>query len=351
MDTLLPLLREALGHKNVQAFLRLIREGESGQGREAYRALFGWRPGNGKLFRSYADHPRVRTWEIKDEFIRNGRKDYTTAAGAYQITETTWNGLQKTLQLPDFSPESQDLAAAYLVWEKGALEDARAGRILQAITKCRRVWASLPASPWGQPTISAQRALGTYIHFGGTLAPAQENAMPIPAFLAAALPSLIDAVPRLARMFGSGSEVSERNLQAAEAVVGIAKEALGVKNEQELVETLQKDPAAVQTVREAVDANWGHLDEIGGGIQGAREANVQQSAIPPQRNMALWVTLLLLPLVYMTVASVLFLEGWTSETKAMVVAAVISGALGAITGYWLGTSFSSAKKDDLLRKP
>jgi len=345
---ILATLQAAVAQPNAQAFLRLLREGESGQGKEAYRALFGWRPGNGKLFRTYVDHPRVRTWEVKDEFIRNGKKDYTTAAGAYQITETTWDGVQRALSLPDFSPASQDLAALYLVWEKGALEDVVAGRILQAITKCRKVWASLPASPWGQPTISAQRALGTYTTYGGTLAPTTETTM-IPAFLAAALPSLIDAVPRLARMFGSGSEVSERNLQAAEAVVGIAKEALGVKNEQELVETLQKDPAAVQAVREAVDANWGHLDEIGGGIQAAREANIQQNTIPPQKNMALWVTLLLLPLVYMTVAAVLFLEGWTSETKAMVVAAVISGVLGAITGYWLGTSFSSSKKDDLLR--
>lgn len=348
MDTL-STLQAALKTANAQAFLRLLREGESGQGQEAYRALFGWRPGNGKTFRTFRDHPRSRTWEREDEFIHNGRKDYTTAAGAYQIVETTWDRCQAALALPDFSPQSQDLAALFLVLEKAALEDVLEGRIPQAISKCRKVWASLPSSPWGQTTITLQRALDTYVKFGGTLASA-EKTMPIPAFLAAALPSLIEAVPRLARMFGSGSEVSERNLQAAEAVVGIAKEALGVKNEQELVETLRDNPAAVQTVREAVNSNWGQLDELGGGIAAAREANVAQSTIPPQRNMALWVTLMLLPLVYMTVAAVLFLEGWTSETRAMVVAAVISGVLGAITGYWLGTSFSSSKKDELLRK-
>jgi membrane protein YqaA with SNARE-associated domain len=52
----------------------------------------------------------------------------------------------------------------------------------------------------------------------------------------------------------------------------------------------------------------------------------------------------------MTVGAVIFGEDWDSDIKAMTVAAVISGALGAITGYWLGTSFSSARKTELARK-
>ena len=64
--------------------------------------------------------------------------------------------------------------------------------------------------------------------------------------------------------------------------------------------------------------------------------------------MALWVTIMLLPLVYLVVSAVLFKDGFSDDVRAMTVAAVISGVLGAITGYWMGTSFSSAKKDDRL---
>ena len=50
---------------------------------------------------------------------------------------------------------------------------------------------------------------------------------PMAPFIAAALPAVVEAVPALIRMFGKG-EVTERNAKAAEMVVGVAKEALGV---------------------------------------------------------------------------------------------------------------------------
>lgn len=165
-------------------------------------------------------------------------------------------------------------------------------------------------------------------------------------FLTSALTALIGVAPALGKLFGSGSEISERNIKAAELVVGVAKEALGATNEQALIETIRNDPAAAQTVRAAIEANWFRLDEVGGGVSAARAFNTQQSAIDPKRNMALWVTAALLPLVYMVVATVLFKDGFSDDVRAMTVAAVISGVLGAITGYWLGTSFSSAKKDE-----
>jgi len=73
------------------------------------------------------------------------------------------------------------------------------------------------------------------------------------------------------------------------------------------------------------------------------------------RNPAFWVSLLLLPLVYMTVGSVLGLLGTTvfsTEIQAAVVSAVVSGVLGALTGFWLGSSWGSQKKtDSALEKP
>lgn len=344
-------LDRALRARNMQAFLRVIREGETSQDDSAYRMVFG-----GGFIESMAYHPRK---PITDQL--GGKAITSSAAGAYQFLSSTWDECAAELGLTDFGHDAQDLAAVYLIHRRGAFDDVIQGRIELAIKKCNREWASLPGSPYGQPVMTLERAIDTYKRWGGQIGststtpgqPAKTKeapAMPFPAFLAAALPALIEVAPKLGRIFSSGSETAERNIQAAEMVVGIAKEAIGAKNEQELVETIKADPGAAQTVRDAIDANWGRIDEVGGGIKAAREANIAQSNLDPRRNMALWVTVMLLPLVYLTVCAVLFTGDWTSETKAMVVAAVISGVLGAITGYWMGTSYSSAKKDDQRRE-
>jgi hypothetical protein len=172
---------------------------------------------------------------------------------------------------------------------------------------------------------------------------------PMLPFVAAALPAVIQAVPELIRMFGHGSEVNERNAKAAEVAVSIAKEAIGAKNEQELMETLQADPQAAATVRQAVQEQWFKLEEVGGGIQAAREANLTvQGERGFLHNPATWVTAALLPLVYFVVIRVLAYDGFSDEIKIMVVTAVVSGLLSGISGYWLGTSASSKAKDDAL---
>lgn len=345
-------LEAALRDTNVQAFLRVIRQGETNQGDDAYRMLFG-----GGLFNSFSNHPR--------QAITRGRLT-STAAGAYQFLARTWDGLVKQYGFRDFSPHSQDLGAVALVLGRKALDDVIAGRIEQAVRKCNREWASLPESPYGQPTRTMAQAIETYREWGGVLRPAGTqapietiNVAPdVPAqeahmgpFIAAAIPALLDAVPKLGALFSSGSEVAERNVKAAEVVVQVAKDAIGAKNEQELVETLRTDPQAAQQVREAVEREWYAITEAGGGgIDGARKANAEASAHGWQAtaaNPAMWVAAALLPLVYIVVWTVL--QGdFTSEVKAMVVAAVVSGVLGSITGYFLGTSLSSAKKDDAL---
>ena len=70
----------------------------------------------------------------------------------------------------DFGQGNQDLAAVALIAGRGALADALAGRIPQAIAKCAREWASLPGSPYGQPMRTIEQALATYAKHGGTLA-------------------------------------------------------------------------------------------------------------------------------------------------------------------------------------
>lgn len=141
--------------QNLRAFLQVLRACEGTAPAEGYRALFGWRPGRSEfLFGSFADHPRVRTYETHDEFIRNGKLDYTTAAGAYQITASTWDDFTSAVGPRDFSPASQDECAAWLIERAGAMSDVKVGDLETALAKCGGTWASLPGSPYGQPTKS-----------------------------------------------------------------------------------------------------------------------------------------------------------------------------------------------------
>ncbi|RQQ65598.1 muramidase [Burkholderia stagnalis] len=139
---------------NVQAFLTLIRTGEGTTGPNGYRTLFG-----GGTFDSYARHPNIA--------VTRGALT-STAAGAYQILYRTWLEISAAYGLTDFSPASQDTAAVALIKRRGALADVIAGRFDSAIVKCNKEWASLPGSPYGQPTLTLDRAHAVLAMAGGS---------------------------------------------------------------------------------------------------------------------------------------------------------------------------------------
>lgn len=149
-----------LASTNVQAFLRVIRRGEGTAAETGYRTLFG-----GGLFEGYADHPRQRiTRKV------GGRNITSTAAGAYQFLSSTWDETASVMQLQDFSPASQDLAAVGRIAARGALADVKAGRFDAAIKKVANEWASMPGSPYGQPVITLATARSVYAAAGGAFA-------------------------------------------------------------------------------------------------------------------------------------------------------------------------------------
>ena len=138
---------------NLSAFLYMIRSTEHVYPRDvvndaAYSIFYG-----GSKFQSFRDHP-VITGEKKgvplpDEMCRAaGLKPgcVSTAAGAYQMIKPTWVRMRDRLNLPDFSPLSQDLAAVGLLDEIGAVDLIYAGDIEGAIHKASKIWASLPGS-------------------------------------------------------------------------------------------------------------------------------------------------------------------------------------------------------------
>lgn len=129
---------------NLQAFLQMIAasEGTAGIGDRGYNVLVGSTAKQPLLFGSYHDHPRTKI-QLRQDLV-------STAAGRYQILARYFDAYRKTLNLPDFSPASQDAIALQMIREQGAYADAVAGRFDLAVAKCANIWASLPGAGYGQ---------------------------------------------------------------------------------------------------------------------------------------------------------------------------------------------------------
>ena len=144
---------------NLKAFLDMIAvsEGTAGKGDDGYNVIVG-----GNLFSDYADHPRKLVW------LRPGLA--STAAGRYQLLARYYDAYKKQLNLPNFSPISQDLIAIQQIKERGALQDIEKGYISIAIDKVKNIWASLPGAGYGQHENKLDKLITSFINAGGTVA-------------------------------------------------------------------------------------------------------------------------------------------------------------------------------------
>ncbi|MFK3845755.1 lysozyme [Stenotrophomonas sp. NPDC078853] len=153
------------GGVNVVAFLDMLAWSEgTDNGRQptkdrGYDVIVG-----GKLFTSYADHPRVLV-DLPKLGIQS------TAAGRYQLLRRYYDAYRKSLGLKDFSPLSQDLIALQQIRERRALPLIQAGRIPEAIAAARNIWASLPGAGYGQFEHKLDSLLAAYRKAGGVVAP------------------------------------------------------------------------------------------------------------------------------------------------------------------------------------
>lgn len=146
---------------NLQAFLAVLAYSEgTDNGRQptkdrGYDVVVG-----GTLFTGYKDHPRKLVY-----LPMLGIK--STAAGRYQVLARFYDAYKVLLKLPDFSPTSQDKIAIQLIKECKALGDIEAGRIAEALTKCRSRWASLPGAGYGQMEHKMETLLAKFKLFSG----------------------------------------------------------------------------------------------------------------------------------------------------------------------------------------
>ncbi|MDO8806472.1 MAG: glycoside hydrolase family 104 protein [Elusimicrobiota bacterium] len=136
--------------RNVRAFLDTLAYAEGTT--DAYNYIF-----THATFESYADHPRKR---------KCAGKLCSDAAGRYQFLSRTWDGLAPDLGLADFTPPSQDKAAVEIFRRAGAynvvLRSSDYKNFASALGKLNNIWASLPGSPYGQPTHTAARLWSVY---------------------------------------------------------------------------------------------------------------------------------------------------------------------------------------------
>jgi len=326
-----------IGHES--GGLRYVSELASGEAYEGRKDLGNVHQGDGPRFKGHGliqITGRANHAEMRPLLILAGYDDVPDfEAHPERLTDPRWAAAS---------------AAAY--WHKrnlSALADAGRPEDFERIT--RRINGGLNGQAdrlqrWER----AKAALAPTVKDSLTPATPPTKESPMAPLLQVLLPSLISAVPKLASLFGSGSEVSNRNIKAAEIAFSVAKDALGAANEQEVIERVQADPTAATTVAKAIESHWYVLAEAGGGgIEGARKAAAEylQPGRHFWRNPAFWVSLLLLAMPFMLLADVFFIhpESYTGEIRTQIVTGVLM-VIAMVGQYWIGTSFSSAKKDE-----
>lgn len=156
---------------NLGAFLKLIQycEGTYSQS-NPYAVCYGY----SHTIQNFSNHPAITgEWTGKtlpDSYciaagFQPGCK--STAAGAYQFLKSTWLGIQQKLGNIAFNAAGQDAGAVQLIKNRGAYNDVLNGNLYAAIQKCNKTWASLPGSPYGQPTKTYAQCEKFYIEHGG----------------------------------------------------------------------------------------------------------------------------------------------------------------------------------------
>lgn len=169
-------------------------------------------------------------------------------------------------------------------------------------------------------------------------------------FTITAVVELAKMIPRLGSLFAT-SEQAQKNVAAASVVVDAVVGAVGASNAQEAIKIVASDPAARDTATRAVEGVWFQITEAGGGgIAGARQASaayLQPGAAGFWLNPSFWISMILIAMPMMLLVDVLFVhpESYVGELRTQIVTGVLM-VIGMVGGYWIGTSISSARKDE-----
>lgn len=141
-------------HPNVAACLEMIRDGEGTKGDRGFTTMFTGAQFSAPPWR----HPRQ---------IQSGGGLSSDAAGAWQFLSPTWDAVAAQLNLPDFSPRSQALAAQQLIKNRGVYDAVVRGDLKASLIQLSWEWASLPIGPgqagrYGQPNHTYEQVVSIF---------------------------------------------------------------------------------------------------------------------------------------------------------------------------------------------
>ena len=159
-------LKSAKANVNIKAVQHTIRQCEGTNAADGYNYLFSSSIHNLLRFTDMSKHP--------NRHIPYGNT-YSDAAGAYQIMYATEQGLIKQLvqaglslaEATWFDAPTQDLKCVLLFSNHNVCQQIMDGHFEHAISVLNKTWASLPGSPYNQPTKSLAQATEWYINSGG----------------------------------------------------------------------------------------------------------------------------------------------------------------------------------------
>jgi muramidase (phage lysozyme) len=153
----------------VMAFMRVIREGESSQGPEAYYMMNG-----GKLFTKANGFISDLTNIPHPGFIV--KPGTSTAAGAFQVVRGSWGHMSRFRDLGEnavMTPANQEkVALALLAW-RGALPAVMRGDIETALKKIPDEWEAFKPAKMIQQGKTVAHYKAVFKKYGGTLAAGQ----------------------------------------------------------------------------------------------------------------------------------------------------------------------------------
>lgn len=169
-------------------------------------------------------------------------------------------------------------------------------------------------------------------------------------WLGPAISILRNLWPELKPLVTEGSsEVATRNVRAAEAVVNAVIQATGAPNAQAAIEAVQADQSTAQAARSAaVDA----LDRFGlvdtAGVADARKFS-QEVSVPFYKTIAFATMILLSPIAYFVVGTVMWPgSAYSNDAKMILIGMVATGIIGGMTAFSWGTTASSRLKDETI---
>ena len=172
----------------------------------------------------------------------------------------------------------------------------------------------------------------------------------MPPFLIAALTAIMQVVPELAKKWGGAepSAVATRNVAAVTSIVDVVKSSLGASNEQDMVEKLAS-PEAAAKAREAVQGIWWQIDASG--VDAARKQDAVFTTPGGAKfwhSPAFYISVLLMAVPAMLAVDVFYVppEQYGTEIRTQIVTALLA-VIMVVSGYWLGTSASSARTTEL----